>query len=335
MRGTRLRATACALGLALAAQIARADTPINGWDAARDPGAEDRYELHLRVRELMATARLVPRNTALLRARALLLQADAEKSPDVRLRFDLGEIYAALEDNIRTIEVLEPALDEAPDHPAAHSPYVDLANAYAKLDRSVDERRVYERYLPRVTDEASRSIALLNLAEADMHLGDLDAAVTGYRAALEVSAQLPNMIEIEQHTGTLARWGLAVALDRSGDVAGGAKEARLAVELDHDMAIIRGSPNVFFSPERERNWYVALGYAEYAKASAEARASATFWRRSEGCWREYIDDVRAHAAADRWVDVARARLERAHAQRVAAEKRVKGGIAYAQAECVR
>jgi tetratricopeptide (TPR) repeat protein len=332
MRRVRL---AVALVFALASVPARADTPTNGWDAVRDPAAAERFALHVHVRQILVSPRRGAPDPTLLRARSLLEQAHAEQSPDVRLRFDLGETYAALDDNVRAKEVLQPALDLAPDHPAAVAAFIALANAYAKLDQSNEERRVYERFLPKVTDERSRSTAMLNLAEADMHLGDLDSSIAGYRATIDLAAQLPNIIELAYHTGALAVWGLAVALDRANDVPSGAKEAKLALVLDRDMGIIRLNPSVFFSPERERNWYVALGFTEYAKEAEDARGAALWWQRAEGCWREYVEDAAAHGDNDRWIDLARARLERAHAQRTIAERRIKGRMVYPQYQCVR
>ncbi len=334
-----------ALGALVAIAVAsraRADTPPNRWDAIANSALADRYALHLRVREIMTSAAIAERtNDSSIavglrnRARIFLQEGHAETSPDVVLRFDLGEVCYALEDNKCAVEVLEKALAMAPDHPAALEAYVVLANAYAKQDQSTDERRVYARYVPRITDDQSRAIAMLNLAEANMHLGDLDDAVAGYRETINAAAELPNVIELDQKTGLLARWGLAVALDRSGDVAGGAKETKLAIQLDTDMREIRGGPNVFFAPERERYWYVALGFAEYAKEASEAKTSALLWHRAEGCWREYIDDVRKKAATDRWIDLARARLEKTHALRLAAERRVTGHLVYPQYDCAR
>jgi tetratricopeptide (TPR) repeat protein len=330
-----MRRAAIALGVALASVSARADTPPNGWDAVRDPAAAERFGLHAHVRQILVSPRRGAPDPTLIRARTLLEQAQAESSPDVRLRFDLGETYAALDDNVRAKGILQPALDAAPDHPAAVAAFIALANAYAKLDQSEEERRVYERFLPKVTDERSRSTAMLNLAEADMHLGDLESSIAGYRATIDLAAQLPNIIELAYHTGALAVWGLAVALDRANDVPSGAKEAKLALVLDRDMGIIRLNPSVFFSPERERNWYVALGFTEYAKDAEDPRGAAIWWQRAEGCWHEYVDDAIAHGGGDRWLDLARARLERAHAQRTIAERRVKGRVVYPQTECVR
>jgi tetratricopeptide (TPR) repeat protein len=331
----RRRGIALAFAVMFGVGLARADTPMNAWDAARDPAAAERSALHFRVREIMASAPPALRPATLTRVRTLLEQAHAEESPDVRLRFDLGEVYAGLEDNVRAVAVLQAAIDLAPDDPAAVSASIALVNAYARLDRSEEERRVYELFLPKVTDEAARSTAMLNFAEARMHLGELEEAVSWYRATVDLAAQLPNVVELTYHTGALAVWGLAAALDRSGDVPGGAKEASLAVVLDRDMGIIRLDPNVYFVPARERDWYVALGFIEYAKQAEDSRGAAIWWARAEGCWREYVQDAKEHGGKDRWLELARTRLERAHAQRLAAERRTKGRVVYGQYECVR
>jgi tetratricopeptide (TPR) repeat protein len=332
-----------AIAAAVAAPTARGDTPPSAWDAARDPAARSAWELHAQVRELMAQV-IFPRSVEsfaesspqakLERARILLEDAAAATSPDVRLRFDLGEVYSRLELWERAIDVLAPALEMAPDAPDSGAAYDRLAAAYAHLDRSAEERRVYERYLPRVTDEETQANLTLNLAEANMHLGDMRESVAAYREAIALAARLPNIVAIEDPVHALAVWGLAVALDRSGDVRGGAEQTRFALELDPGMRLITRGAHVFFAPERERDWYVALGYGDLAARAPDAETSAVLWQRSEGCWREYVDDVRAHAARDRWVDLAQVRLEKAHAARVAAERRARRRVVYVESRCV-
>ena len=177
--------------------------------------------------------------------------------------------------------------------------------------------------------------ATLNLAEADMHIGDLGAAVRGYRETIEAAAAVPNQIEIELHTGVLAQWGLAVALDRSGDVAGGpGRPSSLCSSIGRCRSCARTRTSSF-SPERERDWYVGLGYRRVRQGGRRRARRRDSRHRAEGCWREYIDDVAAHGATDRWLDLARARLERSRAQRVAAERRLKGRLVYPRMECVR
>ena len=333
------RAAHCAhavLALALVlASDARADTPPGVWEQVKDPAASERYALHVAVREAMAMESQIRvpslKHAPLERARMLLEQAHAATSPDVVLRFDLGEVCARLKRFDCAISVLKPALDMAPDHPAALDAHVALANAYAQMDRSVEERDAYERYLPRVTDERSRAIAVLNLAEAEMHLGNLTDAIAGYREAIRITSELPNVVELEDNTGALAVWGLAVALDRAGDVAGGAAQAKLATQLDPGMHIItpRDGGNVFFVPSYEVDWYLALGWSETAKQARDARAQAAAWLRAESFWRAYATSA---DPKDRWVTLARARRDRAHAQRVAAERRAGAAPAKAPAD---
>jgi hypothetical protein len=92
-----------AMALVLATSVVRADTPPSAWDFARDPAERDRWDLHVAVERLLhqranedASPFPEARRTAELhleQARQLLEEADAEHSPDVRLRFDLGIVY--------------------------------------------------------------------------------------------------------------------------------------------------------------------------------------------------------------------------------------------------
>src|ERR1700689_309014 len=93
---------ALAFTLALrAAGVAWAETPPSVWDVAKDPAERDRWALHVRVDRLIpppigeGAARLDD-DLRLEAARAMLEEADAARSPDVRLRFDLGVVYSAL-----------------------------------------------------------------------------------------------------------------------------------------------------------------------------------------------------------------------------------------------
>jgi tetratricopeptide (TPR) repeat protein len=317
----------------LAPTLALADTPPSSWDVARDPDARERWDLHETVRRDMAFDPDVGslRSAALEHARALLEDADAAHSSDVRLRFDLGEVYERLDLHERAIAVLEPALHDAPDHPAATHTWVMAAYAYAHLDRPRDERAAYERYLERETDDRFRVTALLNLAEADMRLGFLPDAVAGYRETITLAVSLPMREGFMDEV--LATWGLAVALDRNGDPMGAAAAARQATQIDqrirlpgmpgapdHGWRFIGDTQKVFFVPSYERYWYLAMGYTEDAKQAPDARHAAREWATAEFLWTKYVSQA---TSKDRWVPLARAHLERAHAERVSAEKRAR------------
>jgi len=317
---------------------ARADAPPNAWDIAKDSAVRDRWELHEAVRREMAFGQErdygTLRDAALQHARAELEDADAAHSPDVRLRFDLGEIYELLDMHDRAVAVLAPALGEAGDEPAATHAWVMLAYAYAHLDRTKDERAAYAKYLDHETDDRYRVTALLNLAEADMRLGFLEEAVAGYRETIALAVSLP--LRQGKDDEVLGTWGLAVALDRSGDPTGAAAAALQATNIDSASgrsagwhpdfrrALICNTDFVFFVPPYERYWYIALGKTEDAKQAPDARAAAREWAIVEEFWGRYVSDATRAASPDRWLPRARAHLERAHAERLAAEKRAKG-----------
>lgn len=316
----RLAAPALALGLALVAAPSRADTPLSMWDSAKDPEARARWDLHVRAREQMdqesgRRGQVVARELALGRARAMLEAGKAAESPDVRLRFDLGEVYEQLERHDLAVSVLDKALDLAPDHPAAAAAWVTLAYAGAKLDRPDTERRAYLRYLELVTDERPRSTALLNLAEAEMRLGHLATAVAGYQDSLRASASLGIF---GQETYTLSLWGLAVALDRSGDPVSARAEATRALSHDPGMQLIGFGPNVFFVPAYERLWYLGLGHMAAGEAAADPRQARDEWSAAVRTWEDY---VKRADAKERWLPLARAHLARARERKKAADAR--------------
>ena len=297
---------------ALASREALADTPPSRWDIAKDSGARTRYELHVRVRELLLLDRQIGRSmrtAALERARAILEDAHAGTSPDVRLRFDLGEVYFELGHHDRAIAVLGEALAQAPDHPAATEARISLAYAYAKLGRSKEERASYQAYLAKITDDRLRALAILNMAEAEMHLGDLEESIASYKEALEIATHLPNSASSSE-TAVLALWGLAVALDRSGDAAAAREQARLAGQMDPGELIIGHGVNVFFVPEYEREWYLALAEMAHARDAKKPEDVFVASSRALDHWTKYVD---AAGDKDRWIALARAHQLRAAA----------------------
>ncbi len=332
------------LGVALlAAPAARADSPPSVWDIARDPGMRDRWELHVRVERLLSAPRAagVPMLDDELRleaARALLDDADAAHSPDLRLRFDLGVVYEQLATvqhrndlHRRVIEVLAPAVQQAGDDPGANAALAALVYAYAKLDRPREELATWRRYIPRLLDERSRVAPLMNMGEAEMRLGLLDDALATFRQGLALCERLPNSIAVNS-TYALTLWDLAVVLDRSGDpttalqtaakarswmIGGPTQSGRITTGWD----IIRDDREVFFVPDWEREWYLALGEASSAEGAADPRDEARDWANAEAHWDVYIMRASEAGAHDRWLAIARSRRERVHAARLRAEQR--------------
>jgi tetratricopeptide (TPR) repeat protein len=337
---------ACLACLAFAATgEARADTPPSVWDRARDPAMADSYRLHLEVQRRLATDDVgvafgfsATHESQLLAVRALLERANADKSLDPRLRFDLGVVYLLLgrtEGNVyfkRSADVLAGALAAAPNDPAAEEAWSNLADACGHFGDHECERRAYTNLLMLTTEEyrprgnPQRGTGALNLAEAQMHLGNLKEAIEGYREAMRIAQRFPY-----QELAPLAMWGLAVAYDRSGDTVAADKEALSVVEMQRSsrMVGLLRSDGVFFYPDYEISWYDAVGAAAQArKPNATAVEAAHYWKLAEDAYAAFVRGAERDPKPDRWLELARVRYAAAKLAREKAEK--KRGKAPAQ-----
>jgi len=327
------------IAIALASRVlpARADTPPSVWDVARDPAERDRWGLHVRVQRLLSSGETAREDELRLQAaRAMLEDGGAADSPDVRLRFDLGIVYGRLELRRRAVEVLVPALEAAPDHPAVTQALDALVYAYAKLNRPADELATWRRYIPRLGDDRARAPEMMNMGEAEMRLGLVDDALSTFREVLRLCAELPNTEGVIS-THVLTLWDLAVALDRSGDPRGAAETAAKAKAYSWQRVVpsatgpavrvvtgwseIHETEGVFFVPDWERDWYLALGATAGALAAADARDEVAYWALAERHWGRYVSGSSGSGGHDPWLAIARLRLDHAHAQHVAAERR--------------
>jgi tetratricopeptide (TPR) repeat protein len=325
---------------AFALAPARADTPPSVWDRASDPAAAASYRLHLEVQRRLALGQAAGENgfaasneAQKMTVRAMLEGAHAEHSPDVRLRYDLGVVYLLLgaDDPVyykRAADVLRSALAEAPDHPLAESGWANLADACGHLGDNECERHSYTSLLALTTDEFAmggprRGTAVLNLAEAEMHLGHMKESIEGYREALRLGTRYPY-----DGLAQLALWGLSVALDRSGDRADADKEVLRVLEMDSfasgKSALLRDRL-VFFYPDYEIHWYDGIGASALArKPSATIAEQARHWKEAEESFASYVAGAQRHATpehADRWLDLAKLHYETAKAERERAEKK--------------
>lgn len=318
-RGT-LAAWALGVCAFVAPAVAIADTAPSFWERARDPEATARFALHTKVRQILAFEVDNPlvRFGALDRARAVLEAEHAESSPDPRLRFDLGEVYYKLELHEDAVRVLGPAVRELEAHPAALEAIVTLAYSHAKLDHPREERDAYRLFLAHAVDTGPRATATLNLAEAEMRLGDLKLAIATYEEAIRIASMLPSGASAHETTA-LAMWGLAVALDRAGETGRAKAEAARAASIDPNRAIL-GGPHVFFVPAYEIDWYLALGAAAEAASATSPHDAFDYRKIAEDHFRAFVTKARSN---DPWLPLARVRLREAERLRAAAERVAK------------
>src|SRR5690606_13296059 len=99
-----------------------------------------------------------------------------------------------------------------------------LAICYARLGRHDEEIAAYAEALVIEPHADVRAVLLANRAEAFMVRGDILSAVRGYRQSLQ---EAPG-----SDAAPTTLWGLAVALDRSGDFSGALERIALARTYD-------------------------------------------------------------------------------------------------------
>jgi tetratricopeptide (TPR) repeat protein len=314
--------------------VARADTPPSVWDFARDPDARARWALHVRVQRLLVPppdeevpipiVRDGQMELRLEAARALLEESHAADSPDPRLRFDLGTVYRLLGDKQGrrdmyelAVRVLAPATENAREGDGLTAALESLVYAYAKLNRPRDELATWRRYIPRLMDDRVRATAMMNMGEAEMRLGRVEDAVATFREVARLCSEEPNQPGVTS-TYVLDLWDLAVALDRSGDPQGAMENATQAVHMN-GMAMLR-SDSVFFVPDWEGLWYLALGAMAEARDDKDPAQAVRYWMNAEDRWDKYIEQAGADGK-DPWVAIAKVRRERTHRELEAAKKR--------------
>lgn len=258
----------------------------------------------------------------LQRAAELLEQAGAARSPDHFLRLQLADVYGLLGKHTESLAVLEgmlrigrhaSAASSDPPTPLATRAWASLAVAYAHAGRTADEIEAYTKALEHQPVARERARILANRAEAHMLLGDITAAVDGYRAALSLLSSDYLLFG----TGPTTLWGLAVALDRSGDLDGGLEAVRLARSYDPLDRQING-PGWFYVPDYDRHWYAALGHWAVARKAEVASVRAEAYGRAVAALDEFVMKA---ARDDKWLPLARVRLKQCEKERAAFLKR--------------
>jgi len=251
----------------------------------------------------------------LLEAQRLLEQAGGASSPDPRVRLRLGYVLRKLGQDLPApgsprIELAIVALRSVvtSDAPKAlvSVAWNELAICYAVLGRRDEEIHAYGQALALEPIGNHRAVLLANRAESYMAAGNLEEAIRGYREALR--SLLP--IEMFDH-GVTALWGLAVALDRDGDLDAALASINLARAYDHDDQKIQGS-NWFFSPPYDDAWYFALGFWSAARTTDQGAVRAAAYDRAVEQWQSYL--ARA-PKDDRYVPLARVRLRMCEKER--------------------
>lgn len=273
-RGARVAALLAILGLARAASAEPAlDATLVGghtiWTRtrlglAREDEAAARAEALLgRVIDARAAegGRPDKRLTASLEQEAekALRAGGAPRARSPATRY----LHARILQDLARLDEAEPILRSLvagePGAPILGDAFADLGLVLGKRGDRAGEIEAYTNALAHVAPSPSRAILLANRAEAHMAVGQLGLAVDGYRDALAPLTQAELAV-----VGVTTLWGLAVALDRSGDPDQAVLQVLMARGYDPTDAHLR-SDSWFFAPPWEEHWYGALGYLAIAR----------------------------------------------------------------------
>lgn len=271
--------------LVTAALPVRADDP-DFWEAARTP------ELPHYRRELRAGLQLLDasdvdidvdeeRRAVLLRGAAVHFERAAAMLPDrVEAHYFLGSVRFSLRDDDGAIESFRRVRALEPDSVFEAEIAFKLGVGYTRQRRFAQAVIEYDRALALALDErrgsslSLRSVALSNRAEVQMGLDHLEEAIASYELSYEAD---------DRNAGAL--WGLAVALDRHGQILPSREAAARAVSMDPERQGIV-APDVFFVPPHERHYYLGIAF----EAAGERELALAEWQTfllaagSDGRW---------------------------------------------------
>ncbi len=313
-----LLAALTALAGALAARPAAADPSF--WQRARDPRLAEQQLVLNRIERVLGSIGLSefdPELSAAAIAMSVLTQTlpACTRSAEVlanytpqQARFDyliggaLVDSHTDRESDARCI--LERALRSAPNSPLAPEGWFHLAIAADKLGDRVAERAAYVHALDLTWQPELRANLRVNLAESEMGTGDLKGALREYRLGL-LDAREPDTL-------SAAYFGLAVALDRSGDLPSALAAASNAIQIQLPPTLFPASsvldlPGTFFTPSYEVEYYKALGAMAAARQAKDDSVRRAALADAAEHWAAYL--VPAEADKSPWAP--RARLHQA------------------------
>jgi tetratricopeptide (TPR) repeat protein len=305
------------------------------WAAARRPNAAARETLLELAEKTLTDAALTKERLELygglpfgdtteeagrIEARELLEKAGGATSPNMLVRLHYANVLRNLASdqkprNLKNIEesariVLTVMTSRLP--PAiAVTAWNELALAYALLGQRDKEIHAYGETLKLEPIGTRRAMLLSNRAESFMGLGRIDEALRGYREALSSL----HYDELRGY-GVTTLWGLAVALDRNGDLEDALQHIRLARTYDQFDERINDD-SWFYSPAYDEYWYKALGSWVKARGTTNSIDRTFEYGHAIEAWEVYI---RSAAENDPYVALARVRLRACELERERASR---------------
>lgn len=300
------RRAARAIAAALAAcACGAADAEPTVWRATASPRARAESGAIRDIDLLVGKSRSVLDLSPTRRGLALhfLEEAGAETSATPMIAFLYGDLLRLTGEPARALPFLEVASADGPLLLRVNA-LSSQGFAFARLDRSIEEAAAFEQALELGPDGWTRAELLANQAEAFMASGELRRAVAGYRASI-ACLRGPELL-----LAVTTFWGLAVALDRSGDTAEALHMISIARQYDPlDRRL--GDEQWTFSPTYDSGWYRGLGALGRARSTPDAGDRVIAYRAAIDA---FVDYLRLAPPDGPYVELARKRVEALEAE---------------------
>ena len=301
----------------------RADTPPNAWDVAKDPRCTRSAGRSTCASSGCSRPRVRTTTPSPIRASTPSsgwrppARCSSRPTPRTAPTFAFGSTWASSTTSSATgragasISSRRPSTSSLP--PSKRLPTTrrrpealsTLVYAYAKMNRPREELATWHRYIPRLVDDGARVVAMMNMGEAEMRLGQRRRRARDVpRGHAPVRRRCPNTSGIGS-TYVLALWDIAVALDRSGrsgTARSRRRRGRARMSVIGSRGTITGAALIERRPGASSSCPSGSGSGTWRSlASAEARdakdprEALAFWTRAE----QALGHVRrARAAAD-------------------------------------
>ncbi|HTW81079.1 MAG TPA: tetratricopeptide repeat protein [Terracidiphilus sp.] len=213
---------------------------------AGDPAAEPLCQRLLKADpdhwELLYLMGLLRQNAHDLNAARTWFEKSVARKPDYAdSHFHLGSVLAALHDNSAARQQLEKAIALGFHEPQVH---FELGRAYRALGNDTAAQQQFQQYQQDEHAELNKEIASDKYRQADQAqaAGNYSQAAEYYRQALSVDPNEP-----------LLAYRLAMALDKTGDVAGERTALEQAINDNPQMAVAQNQ----------------LGYLDFSAGNTE------------------------------------------------------------------
>ena len=305
------------------------------WASARRPNASFRERRAAEAQKVLSDSAFQKERTEMrtglpigneaieagrIEARSLLEQAGGATSPNMMVRLQYASILQTIASkqtprNLKNVEeaakIIQTVIASRPDPAILEVAWAEIGVCYAVLGERDKEIHAYGQALNFQPVGHRRATIMANRAESYMGAGRLDDAIQGYRDAL---ASL--LMDEMRAYGVTTLWGLAVALDRNGDLEGAFANIRLARTYDViDEEINKDT--WFYSPAYDEHWYKALGAWARAR-KIENSIDRTFeYGKALEAWDRYIDRA---SPGDLYLALAKVRRQACEQERERAAK---------------